>query len=415
MKYSTSLNRVFGFFLVCSFFISSSVVAGDPLITASFSGIWDQPEQESQGLILQIGEQDEDEKIGIAYWFTYGPDLKTSWYLGVGPVVGNQIEMVLYTASDIGFMAENLEDNEGIVATVGSLNLVFKNCNHGTATFAFDAVDDVIDAGEFPIKRISSIYRQRCSGGISDDTPSGGKPMQMDVRLVPATDDGSGEGKAKFWERTDRSDFKVEAEDIPDGSYTLRICKDNEDPKVEVVTFDMPVVNGEGELEFRSPEIDEKLNLNFDPRGCKIEILNGDVVVLTTGDNVLSEKKPGKPGDDDDDDDGLSIEVDLTNTDVIEGAKGEAEYEVETGEREFSVKIKNVPAGIYAVEVGGSPEGEITVVEDDGDFKGEVKFTDPQKADTLELVFSPLDQIIEIRQTAVDDPKVILEVLFPDE
>ena len=415
MKYSTSLNRVFGFFLVCSFFISSSVFAGDPLITASFSGIWDQPEQESQGLILQIGEQDEDEKIGIAYWFTYGPDLKTSWYLGVGPVVGNQIEMVLYTASDIGFMAENLEDNEGVVATVGSLNLVFKNCNHGTATFAFDAVDDVIDAGEFPIKRISSIYRQRCSGGISDDTPSGGKPMQMDVRLVPATDDGSGEGKAKFWERTDRSDFKVEAEDIPDGSYTLKICGDNEDLTVEEVMFDMPVVNGEGELEFRSPEIDEKLNLNFDPRGCKIEILNGDVVVLTTGDNVLSEKKPGKPEDDDDDDDGLSIEADLTSTGVIEGAKGEAEYEVETGEREFSVKIKNVPAGIYAVEVGGSPEGEITVVEDDGDFKGEVKFTDPQKADTLELVFSPLDQIIEIRQTAVDDPKVILEVLFPDE
>jgi len=415
MKYSTSLNRVFGFFLVCSFFISSSVFAGDPLITASFSGIWDQPEQESQGLILQIGEQDEDEKIGIAYWFTYGPDLKTSWYLGVGPVVGNQIEMVLYTASDIGFMAENLEDNEGVVATVGSLNLVFKNCNHGTATFAFDAVDDVIDAGEFPIKRISSIYRQRCSGGISDDTPSGGKPMQMDVRLVPATDDGSGEGKAKFWERTDRSDFKVEAEDIPDGSYTLKICGDNEDATVEEVMFDMPVVNGEGELEFRSPEIDEKLNLNFDPRGCKIEILNGDVVVLTTGDNVLSEKKPGKPEDDDDDDDGLSIEADLTSTDVIEGAKGEAEYEVETGEREFSVKIKNVPAGIYAVEVGGSPEGEITVVEDDGDFEGEVKFTDPQKADTLELVFSPLGQIIEIRQTAVDDPKVILEVLFPDE
>lgn len=414
MKYSVALNRAFSFVIVLSFFISSAVFASNPLITASFSGIWDQPEQESQGIILQIGEQGEDEKVGIAYWFTYGPDLKTSWYLGVGPVVGNEIEMVLYTASDIGFMAENLEGNEEVVP-VGSLDLEFKNCNHGTATFAFDAVEDVIDSGEFPIKRISSIYRQRCSGGISDDTPSGGKPMQMDVRLVPAADGGSGEGKAKFWERTDRSDFKVEAEDIPDGSYTLKICGDNADPGVEVQMFDMPVVDGEGELEFRSPAIDEKLNLNFDPRGCKIEILDGDTVVLTTGEDVLSEKKPGKPeDDDDDDDDGLSIEVDLTSTDVIEGAKGEAEYEVETDEREFSVKIKDVPAGIYAVEVGGSPEGEITVVEDEGDFEGKVKFTDPQKAEDLELDFSPLGQIIEIRQTGVTDPQVILEVLFPD-
>ena len=411
MKYSIALKRVFESVLVFSFFISASVFAGDPLITASFSGIWDQPEQESQGIILQIGEQEDDEKIGIAYWFTYGPDLKTSWYLGVGPVVGNEIEMVLYTASDIGFMAENIEGNEE-VQEVGFLNLVFKNCNHGTATYAFDEVNDVIDEGEFPIKRISSIYRQRCSGGISDDTPSGGKPMQMDVSLMPATDDGSGEGKAKFWERTDRSDFMVEAEDIPDGSYTLKICGDNEDPDVQM--FDMPVVNGEGKLEFRSPEIDAKLNLSFDPRGCKIEILEGDVVVLTSGENVLSEKQTGKP--DKDKGEKITIEADLTSTGVVEGAKGEAEFEMEMDESEFSVKVKDVPVGFYSVEVAGVSKGEVEVVDDDGDFEGRVKFSDPQKAGNLLLDFDPRGEIVEIRQTTGDEPEVILEVVpFPDE
>jgi len=411
MKYSIALKRVFESVLVFSFFISASVFAGDPLITASFSGIWDQPEQESQGIILQIGEQEDDEKIGIAYWFTYGPDLKTSWYLGVGPVVGNEIEMVLYTASDIGFMAENIEGNEE-VQEVGFLNLVFKNCNHGTATYAFDEVNDVIDEGEFPIKRISSIYRQRCSGGISDDTPSGGKPMQMDVSLMPATDDGSGEGKAKFWERTDRSDFMVEAEDIPDGSYTLKICGDNEDPDVQM--FDMPVVNGEGKLEFRSPEIDAKLNLSFDPRGCKIEILEGDVVVLTSGENVLSEKQTGKP--DKDKGEKITIEADLTSTGVVEGAKGEAEFEMEMDESEFSVKVKDVPVGFYSVEVAGVSKGEVEVVDDDGDFEGRVKFSDPQKAENLLLDFDPRGEIVEIRQTTGDEPEVILEVVpFPDE
>jgi len=414
MKISNALIRAFCLSIAFTFFVSTSAFAGNPLITASFSGIWDQPEQESQGIILQIGEQGDDEKVGIAYWFTYGPDLKTSWYLGVGPVSGNEIAMVLYTASDIAFMAENLEGNEEVVP-VGTLDLEFRNCNQGTARFSFDAVEGVIDAGEFPVKRISSIYRQRCSGGISDDTPADGKPLQMEVRLEPVAEGGSGEGKAKFWERTDRSDFKVEVEDVPDGdNYFVRICADNDDPEIEVMQFEMSVLNGEGELEFRSPEIDEKLNLNFDPRGCKIEILDGAVVVLTSGENVLSEEKQGKPKDDDDGDHGSSIEVDLTSTGIIEGAKGEAEYETGTGEREFSVKIKDVPAGIYAVEVGGSPEGDIEVFENDGDFEGKAKFTDPQKADTLELDFDPSGQVIEIRQTTGEDPQVILEVLFPD-
>jgi hypothetical protein len=419
MNSLNALKRVFVYLVVFAIFTSASAFADKPLITSSFSGIWDQPEQESQGIILQIGEQGEDEKVGIAYWFTYGPDFQTSWYLGIGPVVGNKIEMILYTASDVGFMADNLEGNEEVVP-VGTLNLEFKNCNHGDATYAFHAVEDVIDSGEFPIKRISSIYRQRCSGGISDDTPSGGKPLQLEVRLNPAEEGGSGEGKAKFWERTDRSDFKVEVEDVPDGDYSVRICADNEDLAVEVMMFDMPVVAGEGELEFRSPEIEDKLNLNFDPRGCKIELLDGDLVVLTTGEDVLSEKMTGKP-DDDDDDQGIELEEDFTNTGVsgFESAKGEAEYEMDGDEREFSVKIKNVPAGFYTVEVSGSVEGEIEVVEDDGEFEGKVKFSDPLEADTSELDFDPLGELIEIRpvQAIVDGPEleVILEALFPSE
>ena len=298
MNSSNAINKIFGYSFIFTLFLSASVFAGNPLITSSFSGIWDQPEQESQGIILQIGEQfDEfgvEQKVGIAYWFTYGPDLMTTWYLGIGRVVGNTIDMTLYTASDIGFMADNLEGNEEVVA-VGTLDLEFHNCNKGVATFAFDAVEGVVESGEFPIKRISSIYRQRCSGGISDDTPKHGKPLMMDVNLYPV-EGGSGEGKAKFWERSDRSDFKVEVEGVADGDYDVRICADNENPDVEVKRFEMAVLNGEGEQEFRSPEIDDKqFLLNFDPRGCKIELLSSlEVVLLTTGDEVLSEKHSGK-------------------------------------------------------------------------------------------------------------------------
>jgi hypothetical protein len=415
MKCTTTLKRALTYLLFFSVFISSLAVAGDPLITGSFSGVWDQPEQESQGMTIQIGEQDGDKKVGIVFWYTFGSDFLTAWYLGIGPVTGNEIEMTLYSATGIDFMGEDLEGDESVVS-VGTLNLVFKNCNKGMATYVFnELVDDVLvetDSGEFPIKRISSIYRQRCSGGISDDTPKNGKPLMMEVKLFPVETDDSGEGKAKFWERSDRSDFKVEVEDVLDGDYMVRVCDDPENLDIEAKLFAMQVVDGEGELEFRSPEIDDKLNLNFDPRDCKIELLDGEFVVLTTGENVLSEKKQGKP---EDEEGGVELEADFTSTGVFEDAEGEAEYEMETNEREFSVKIKNVPIGVYSVEVGGFAKGDLEVTELNGKTEGKAKFTDPKKLDTLDLDFDPRGQIIEIRQTAVDDPLVILEVLFPDE
>lgn len=420
MKKSFPLKWVVFSLFIFSALLSTSVLADRPLITASFSGIWDQPEQESQGIILQIGERlDENgdsKKVGIAYWFTYGPDLKTSWYLGVGDVIGNEIDMVMYTGSDIGFMAANLEGDENVVP-VGALFLNFRNCNQGTAAFEFMEDEQVIESGEFPIKRLTSIYRQRCSGGISDDTPVDGKPLQLEVRLRPVTEDGEGEGKAKFWERSDRSDFKVEVEGLLDGLYTVEICANHEDPDILPVQFEMEVVEGEGGLEFRSPEIDDKLLLNFDPRGCRIEVLSGDVVVLSSGDNVLAEHEPGSAGDGGDGDsvDKIEIEADFTSTDVIAGAKGGAELEIESDASEFSVKIKDVPAGLYALHINGVDHGNIEVVEGDKGTEGKVKLTNPHQEGTLELLVDPRGQVVEVRQNAVEDAPVILEVLFPSE
>ena len=398
MFFSTTPKRICGLILIFLFFVNASVFSGDLLITRHFSGVWDQPEQESQGIILQIGEQDGDQKVGIAYWFTYGVDLQTTWYLGVGPVNGNEIDMKLYTAFNIEFMADNVEGNAN-VEEVGTLDLVFRNCNHGRA--AFETPEDVIGSGEFPIKRINSIYRTRCSGGISDDTPSDRKPEQLEVRLHPVAEGGAGKGKAKFWERSDRSDFKVEGEGIPDKTYSLMVCAENRG--------DLVVVAGEGELAFRSPANDEKLELTFNPRDCRIDLLDGDSVVLTSGDAVLHEKEKGPK--DKEDKEGTEIEIDLESTGVIERAKGEAEYDIYADESEFSIKIKQVPAGSYSVKVDGTQVGVIDVVEDDGDFEGKIKFTYPEKAKTLPLDFDPSGKRIEVLNT---DDAVILNALFPE-
>jgi hypothetical protein len=383
-----------------SLLFSAAAFADDLLITRHFSGAWDQPEQESQGFILHIAERPGDTKLGIVYWFTYGEDLQTSWYVARGPVNGDEINMRLFTAFDIAFMEDNVEGNANVVE-IGTLDIEFRNCNHGTAYY--ETPEEIIGSGEFPIKRITGIFRTNCSGGISDDTPADAKPLQLEVMLYPPEEGGSGEGKAKFWERTDRSDFKVEAEGLEDGLYTLQVCAAD--------VGELEAIGGEGELAFRSPESEDKLLLTFNPRDCLIELLGPGGVVLTSGDAVLGEKVKGPKDEDDDEEEGIEIEADLVSTGVIEGAKGEAEMEIWAEETEFSVKIKDVPAGFYALLVDGAQVGEIEVVEDDGKLRGEIKFTDPVKEDTLELSFDPRGLPVQVLQA---DLQVVLEVTFPN-
>ena len=42
MKFLTKPKWICGLLINCCLFISSSVLAGDPLITRHFSGVWDQ-------------------------------------------------------------------------------------------------------------------------------------------------------------------------------------------------------------------------------------------------------------------------------------------------------------------------------------------------------------------------------------
>ena len=379
---------------------SAAAYADDLLITRHFSGAWDQPEQESQGFILHIAERPDDTKLGIVYWFTYGEDLQTSWYVARGPVNGDEINMRLFTAFDIAFMEDNVEGNANVVE-IGTLDVVFQNCNHGTAYY--ETPEDVLGSGEFPIKRITGIYRTNCSGGISDDTPAGAKPLQLEVMLYPPEEGGAGEGKAKFWERADRSDFKVSAEGLADGLYTLQVCGAD--------VGELEVIGGEGELAFRSPESEGVLLLTFEPPDCLIELVDATGVVLTSGTAVLAEKVKGPKGGKDEKDEGVEIEVDLVSTGVIEGAKGEAEMEIWAEETEFSVTIKDVPAGFYALQVDGAQVGEIEVVEKNKKSEGKIKFTYPFKEGTLELTFDPRGLPVQVLQA---DLQVILEVKFPN-
>ncbi len=395
------MQRVFFVLVVFwALFQTVSVAAGELAVTRYFSGHWEQPQQESQGLILQVIDQLDGSKQAVVYWFTFGGDLGTAWYLGVGPVEGDHIDLTLYSAFGVDFMQDDAP-GDAEVDVIGSMFLSFTNCNHGTAVF--DTPPEAIGSGEFPIKRLSSLYRSRCSGGISDDTPSNAKPSKLEVALLPARDGINGSGKARFWERVDRSDFQVEAEDLADGIYSVEVCGNLEG--------ELTVAGGEGELEYRSPQAEGKLLLTFDPRPCLIRLLDGEGAVLTSGEALLAAKDTGQGNGQGGGSGNLRIDVELDSTGLLPGAEGSAEYSVSGNNTEFEVEVEDVPAGLYPLYVDGVLQGEVEVVEDGDDAKGKLKFSEPQKGEALELTFDPRGTVVEVYSG--DGP--ILETLFPEE
>jgi hypothetical protein len=389
------------FILTCTITMSVPASAADLVVTRYFSGLWDQPHQESQGIVLQIIDQEEDgHKKAVAYWFTYGDDMATAWYMAIGRVEGDRVVMNLYTAEGVAFMEDATPGNESVYS-VGTLVLWFHNCNKGIASYETEDSG----GGEFEIKKLAGLYNSRCSGGISDDTPSNAKPLKMEVALEPARDGITGKGMAKFWERVDRSDFHVSAEGIPDGVYEILICESLEN------VGNLTVEAGSGETQFRSPQADSKELLSFDPRGCLIELHDGEGAALTSGDEVLAVKSNGNNGNGNGN--GRSeIAVELDNTSDYPAAEGEASYVDKNNSVEFEVEIKGVPIGVYPLRVSDILRGEIDVADDgdDDSFKGKLRFSDPQKEQRELLDFDPRGQLIEV----YDGENIIFDVYFPE-
>jgi hypothetical protein len=368
--------------------------AGDLVVTRYFSGLWDQTNQENQGIVLQIVDGNPDGKKAVGYWFTYGADLESAWFIGIGQVEGPQVVLELFAVTGIAFMEDDNPDIDN-VESVGSLILSFKNCNHGTAEFDLGEGG----SGSFDIHKLAGLYNSRCSGGISDNTPSDARPLQLDVDLEPARDDITGKGMAKFWERVDRSDFHVTAEDIPDGSYDILVCGD--------VVGQLDVNGGEGATQFRSPEAAGKPLLTFDPRDCPIELHDGMGAALSSGDAVLAPKSNNGHGDGGGKTD---WSADLEATGLVEGASGNAQYSIKADSTEFEVEIQDVPGGTYWLDIDGIGRGEVEMPTSQGHPKGRFRFSDPQKEDRLPLDFDPRGLLVEVRNTE----GVVLEVFFPE-
>ncbi|MBT8048063.1 MAG: hypothetical protein KJO92_06595 [Gammaproteobacteria bacterium] len=391
-------------------------LAQDIIVTRNFTGLWDQTEHESQGINLQIIHQASGEKVAVVYWFTYDDNDESAWFLGVGGINGNRIEMILSEGREIEFLESNKPGNDRVVE-VGTMTIEFSSCYDGMVEFETDIA--AVGGGSFPIERFTDIHNTRCSGGISDDTPSNIISSEQRIGLSPARSGINGSGHADFEQRADRTEFSVEVEDLADGSYRIFV---GETDRGELV-----VNMGIGETEFRSPVETGKVLLTFDPRGMEISVRDSQGAVLTSGDTTFggggmgggsgggAGGGTGGGGCTMDCNSGLDfgsvlIEAELNNTGVFAEASGDAKLEPRDDRTDFSVEIEDVPEGSYDLRIDGNIVGSIqAVLLQDGTIEGEVEFRNPVEPGKILLNFDPRGKQIDV----LDGSTVILETLFP--
>src|SRR6056297_579374 len=315
-----------------------------------------------------------------------------------------------------------------------------------------DQIIEILQGSTVVLEGISDATGSNPGNG-DDDSPEFGNG-EIEIDLVNSGLFPAGSGDAEFEQESDRVDFEVEIEDVPVGPYALFVGG-VERGTIEVVD----TLNGsEGEIEFRTPFEAGKLPLDFDPRGELIEVLDAGGLAFSadfpledtgddsgdddsgdddsgdddsgdddsgdddSGDDDSGEDDSGDDdsGDDDsgDDDSGddsgdgdgtqTSIEIELDNGGVYPLASGDADYQAEDGERDFSVEIEDVPVGNYRLVIDGMDRAAISVSETDDGTEGEIEFSDPQDDDLL-LDFDPLGATIEV----FDGETLILSAEFP--
>ena len=406
--------------------LADDVYSADLMVTRGFSGAWDQIDQESQGVNIQIIAQDDDSRVALAYWYTYGNDRKSAWYLGIGQIIDNHIDFVLYHSEDVGFL-ENGRPGNNSVQSIGTMNISFESCSRGVVTFDTDHSE--VGNGSFRIERLTEIRNMHCTGGISDDTDAMGMFGEQRIELLSAREGIVASGHAQFEVAPGRSHFEIETEGLPDGDYHLYVGMHDRG--------EFSVSGGRGKLEFTSPMESGRRLFTFDPVGMQIRIHDGTGEILSSFDGVFERRPQGQYGDHDhdfdcqsgmgsgmghggshgmddcvEDGEAIEIEIDLTNTGQLSGARGEAEWEMTTSRIGFYVEIENIPAGNYPLVVAGDEVGIIVAREmmHSGVY-GRIMFRDPPTYGGYHLDFDPRGETIEVMRQG----DVILMVVFPEE
>jgi hypothetical protein len=114
-------------------------------------------------------------------------------------------------------------------------------------------------------------------GSGMNDCVDDGDFIEIEVDLENTNLLPEAKGEAEWEMNSNRVEFSVEIEDVPVGSYTLKVGGEI----VGVIeAFEMHDGDVFGHIRFRDPESYGREHLDFEPRGKMIDVLSGDDIIL---------------------------------------------------------------------------------------------------------------------------------------
>ncbi|MGN6518247.1 MAG: hypothetical protein ACTHK2_02345 [Dokdonella sp.] len=351
-------------------------------ITRAFSGLWVDAAEPSRGLGAEVIAGATGPELH-AYWFTRDAAGKPVWIRAQGPIKGARAVLDASVAS------------ASTPVHWGKVTASFVDCGHGTLAFQPD--DSRQRTAPSNLVRAAASSADACTGGLSDDHVA-----SNDVRIVQFLGNTgvvpAASGKLRFEDRGDRTDFKVQVEDLPVGTYSLRVAG-TERAALNVVAA---AIGTFAEAEFRSPVEPGKILLDFDPRKQLIEVVQGSTVFLARtfdGDGRDDHANPGGTFE------RYVLELETSN----DGPQMRAVLDDGRGRSEFSVELEDFAVGRYTVLVNGAERGSIDVVAVEGGTEGEIEFRDPPEPGHVDLDFDPRGQSIAIATNGA----IVLSGNFP--
>ncbi len=371
-------------------------------ITREFTAAWYDPSRSGHGLGLEVIEGAAG-KTALAYWFTYDTDGKQMWLYGTGTVVGDRASMTVFKTRG-GAYNGSFTPAQVVQEAWGSLELSFSDCNTGQLRYTPNAAGAA--AGTMPLSRLTQLFNGNCTGGVSDDRQVGSAESELITFLTRVGAPAAASAKAKFEERTDRTEFSVELEDLPIGDYRLAVGGRDRG----VIRVTAGAAGNRGELEFRSPVEPGKILLDFDPRGAGIQVYQQTALQFEGSLNSGAVPPPGTTpppiGGVPTGNARYDLVIEPSGSD---GPELHAKLEQRPDRVDFSVELEDVAVGSYDLQIGGSSRGSVTVVNVTGGTEGELEFRNPVESGKLLLNFDPRGQQIR----AVGPAGTVLSGMFP--
>jgi serine protease AprX len=128
-------------------------------LASARSGAWYDPSRSGEGWLLEVF----DESRVALYWFTFDPEGRPAWLMGVGTLDGERLSLPQVLRVTGPKFGEDFRSDEVVAASWGSLEVDFAGCNAGVLRYRGD--DPGWGSGEREVVRLTRLMGIDCVDG----------------------------------------------------------------------------------------------------------------------------------------------------------------------------------------------------------------------------------------------------------